>query len=253
VRRGSGVILDVVPNHMAASEDGNPFWRDLLMRAKFLDLDWRTGVSRRFSDIGELAGVRMEDPEVFETLSRQVIELARDGAIDGVRMDHPDGLANPAQYLRRFREAGIEHVWVEKILEAGEQLRDWPVEGTTGYEFANDVTALLADPAPVRREGAQGGQAELELARAGRALRAARPRVRLVAARRGGAVVRRLAPIGEQTALAQTMLKLTSARVPDIYQGDELESPNWSTRIIDARWIGTPAGALLLTRPRSSG
>jgi (1->4)-alpha-D-glucan 1-alpha-D-glucosylmutase len=143
---GLGVILDVVPNHMAASEDENPFWRDPLLRAKFFDLDWRTGASRRFFDIGELAGVRMEDPEVFEVLHRKAIELVRDGLVDGLRIDHPDGLANPARYLRRLRDAGAEHVWVEKILEPGEQLRDWPVEGTTGYEFLNDVTALFCDP-----------------------------------------------------------------------------------------------------------
>jgi (1->4)-alpha-D-glucan 1-alpha-D-glucosylmutase len=143
---GLGVILDVVPNHMAASEHENPFWRDPLLRAKFFDLDWRTGTSRRFFDIGELAGVRMEDPEVFEVLHRKVIELVREGLVDGLRIDHPDGLANPARYLRRLRDAGAEHVWVEKILEPGEQLRDWPVEGTTGYEFLNDVTALFCDP-----------------------------------------------------------------------------------------------------------
>ena len=67
--------------------------------------------------------------------------------MDGLRIDHPDGLAHPAQYLRRLTESGVEHVWVEKILEPGEQLRDWPVEGTTGYEFLNDTTALFAEPA----------------------------------------------------------------------------------------------------------
>ena len=143
---GLGVVLDVVPNHMAASEDENPFWRDPLLRAKFFDLDWRTGVSRRFFDIGELAGVRMEDPEVFEALSRKAIELVGEDLVDGLRIDHPDGLAFPARYLRRLREAGVEHVWVEKILEPGEPLRDWPVEGTTGYEFLNDSTALFVNP-----------------------------------------------------------------------------------------------------------
>ena len=65
-----------------------------------------------------------------------------------VRVDHPDGLANPRRYLERLRESGIERVWVEKILEPGERLRpEWPVEGTTGYEFLNDVTALFVDPA----------------------------------------------------------------------------------------------------------
>ena len=144
---GLGVVLDIVPNHMAATDE-SPFWRDPLWRAKFFDLDWRTGAHRRFFDVGELAGVRMEDPEVWESTHQKVLELARDGVVDGVRVDHPDGLANPRRYLQRLRESGIERVWVEKILEPGERLRaDWPVEGTTGYEFLNDVTALFVDPA----------------------------------------------------------------------------------------------------------
>jgi (1->4)-alpha-D-glucan 1-alpha-D-glucosylmutase len=141
-----GVVLDVVPNHMAASEEENPFWRDPLLRAKFFDLDWRTGINRRFFDIGDLAGVRMEDPEVFEALSRKVLELVGEGLVEGLRIDHPDGLAFPARYLRRLRDGGAEHVWVEKILEPGEPLREWPVEGTTGYEFLNDTTALFVNP-----------------------------------------------------------------------------------------------------------
>ena len=144
---GLGVLLDVVPNHMAADPEHNPFWRDPLWRAKFFDLDWRTGGHRRFFDVGELAGVRQEDPEVFETVHGTVLRLVRDGVVDGLRIDHPDGLANPARYLERLREGGAEHVWVEKILEPGERLRDWPVEGTTGYDFLNDVTALFLDPA----------------------------------------------------------------------------------------------------------
>jgi (1->4)-alpha-D-glucan 1-alpha-D-glucosylmutase len=144
---GLGAVLDIVPNHMAASEE-SPFWRDPLWRAKFFDLDWRTGVHRRFFDVGELAGVRMEDPEVWEVTHAKVVELARDGVIDGVRVDHPDGLANPRRYVERLRESGIERVWVEKILEPGEHLRgDWPVEGTTGYEFVNEVTKVFVDPA----------------------------------------------------------------------------------------------------------
>jgi len=141
------VILDVVPNHMAASDDENPFWRDPLRRAKFFDVEWRTGGVRRFFDIGDLAGVRIEDPEVFEATHAKVAELVREGLVDGIRVDHVDGLAAPARYLRRLRDAGIERVWVEKILEPGEQLREWPVCGTTGYEFANEVTALFVDPA----------------------------------------------------------------------------------------------------------
>jgi (1->4)-alpha-D-glucan 1-alpha-D-glucosylmutase len=144
---GLGVVLDIVPNHMATGDE-NPFWRDPLWRAKFFDLDWRTGMHRRFFDVGGLAGVRMEDPEVWEVTHAKVVGLVQEGLIDGVRVDHPDGLANPRRYLERLREAGIRHTWVEKILEPGERLRpEWPVDGTTGYEFLNDVTALFVDPA----------------------------------------------------------------------------------------------------------
>ncbi|HWN21364.1 MAG TPA: alpha-amylase family glycosyl hydrolase, partial [Gaiellaceae bacterium] len=107
-RQGLGMLLDIVPNHMAASDE-NPFWRDPLWRARFFDLDWRTGVHRRFFDVGELAGVRMEDAEVWETTQAKVVELVAAGLVDGVRIDHPDGLANPRRYLERLREAGVEH------------------------------------------------------------------------------------------------------------------------------------------------
>jgi (1->4)-alpha-D-glucan 1-alpha-D-glucosylmutase len=142
-----GVLLDIVPNHMAANEEENPYWRDPELREQFFDWDPRTGWYRRFFDIGELAGVRVEDPEVFAATHAKILELVGDGAVDGLRIDHPDGLANPREYLERLRGQGATRVWVEKILEPGEQLRDWPVEGTTGYEFANDATALFVDPA----------------------------------------------------------------------------------------------------------
>ena len=137
---GLGVILDIVPNHMAVSEE-NPFWRDPGLRARFFDWDAATGWYRRFFTIDELAGVRVEDPKVFATTHAKVLELVDEGLVHGLRVDHPDGLADPRGYLERLRGP----VWVEKILEPGESLRDWPVEGTTGYEFANDVTALFVD------------------------------------------------------------------------------------------------------------
>jgi (1->4)-alpha-D-glucan 1-alpha-D-glucosylmutase len=143
---GLGVVLDIVPNHMATSDE-NPFWSDGELRKVFFDVDLRTGMHRRFFDIGELAGVRQEDEAVFEATHAKIFELVRDGLVDGVRVDHIDGLANPREYLERLARAGVPHVWVEKILEGDERLRDWPVEGTTGYEFANDVTALFVDPA----------------------------------------------------------------------------------------------------------
>ena len=172
---GLGVILDVVPNHMAAGDE-NPYWRDPDRRRKFFDWDEQSGWYRRFFTIDDLAGVRVEDPWVFEATHAKVFELIDDGLVQGLRIDHPDGLADPRGYLERLPRVPV---WVEKILEPGERLRDWPVEGTTGYEFANDVTALFVDPGgeerltalyaeltgETRSFAAVAGEAKLELAR----------------------------------------------------------------------------------------
>jgi (1->4)-alpha-D-glucan 1-alpha-D-glucosylmutase len=143
---GLGILLDIVPNHMAA-DDANRWWADEDLRRKFFDIDPETGRHRRFFDVDHLAALRQEDPEVFEATHALALRLARDGVVDGLRVDHPDGLADPAGYLQRLRDGGARHVWVEKILDPGERLRDWPVEGTVGYEFLNDVAALFVDPA----------------------------------------------------------------------------------------------------------
>ncbi len=143
---GMGIVLDVVPNHMAA-DDQNRYWADPELRARFFDIDPDTGQYRRFFDIDELAGVRQEDPAVFEETHELVIALVREGLIDGLRVDHPDGLADPAAYLNRLREHGVGRVWIEKIVDPDERLRDWPVCGTVGYEFLNDACALFVDPA----------------------------------------------------------------------------------------------------------
>jgi (1->4)-alpha-D-glucan 1-alpha-D-glucosylmutase len=145
-REAPGVVLDIVPNHMAADER-NPFWADERQRSKVFDVDPATGRHRRFFTIDDLAGVRVEDSEVFELTHRKVLELVGDGLLDGVRVDHIDGLANPREYLERLRDHGVGRVWVEKILEPGEELRPWPVEGTTGYDFLNDVLGVFVDPA----------------------------------------------------------------------------------------------------------
>jgi (1->4)-alpha-D-glucan 1-alpha-D-glucosylmutase len=142
---GMGLVLDVVPNHMA-TDGANRYWADPELRARFFDLDPATGAHRRFFDIDDLAGVRQEDPDVFAATHRKVLELVADGVADGLRIDHPDGMTDPAGYLRRLRDAGAGTVWVEKILENGEALRDWPTAGTTGYEFCVDVQALFVDP-----------------------------------------------------------------------------------------------------------
>ena len=143
---GLGIILDIVPNHMGTGDE-NRWWADPDERARVFDVDPETGHYRRFFDIDDLAGVRVEDPEVFELTHGKVLSLLEDGVLDGLRVDHPDGLADPAGYLERLAAAGASRVWVEKILHPGEQLRDWPVSGTVGYEFLNDVQGLFVDPA----------------------------------------------------------------------------------------------------------
>jgi (1->4)-alpha-D-glucan 1-alpha-D-glucosylmutase len=143
---GLGIVLDIVPNHMGVSEE-NRWWADERERARVFDYDSADGWYRRFFDIDDLAAVRVEDREVFELVHGKVLELVRDGVVEGLRVDHPDGLADPAGYLRRLRDAGARRVWVEKILDPHEALRDWPVEGTVGYEFLNDAAALFVDPA----------------------------------------------------------------------------------------------------------
>jgi (1->4)-alpha-D-glucan 1-alpha-D-glucosylmutase len=146
---GLPILLDWVPNHMAATDE-NRWWADPALRERFFDVDRKTGRYRRFFDIDDLAGVRQEDPEVFQETHRTVLRLVRQGVVDGLRIDHPDGLADPAGYLRRLARGGARRVWVEKILERGEELRDWPVEGTVGYEFLNDAQGIFVDPAGER-------------------------------------------------------------------------------------------------------
>ena len=114
---------------------------------------------RRFFDVNSLAAIRMELPEVFDATHKLLLELIGRGAVNGVRIDHIDGLAYPREYLRTLQtcasgalgspaEKHAIYLLVEKILAPGEKLRgDWPVHGTTGYEFANQTTELLVDRA----------------------------------------------------------------------------------------------------------
>jgi (1->4)-alpha-D-glucan 1-alpha-D-glucosylmutase len=130
----------------------------LLERQHFRLAWWRTASDevnwRRFFDISTLAGVRVERPEVFDAVHALPFRLYAEGVIDGVRIDHVDGLAEPREYCQRLRQRlnelreGEPYIVVEKILARGEPLRDdWPVHGTTGYDFMTDVGALLHDPA----------------------------------------------------------------------------------------------------------
>jgi (1->4)-alpha-D-glucan 1-alpha-D-glucosylmutase len=150
---GLGVVLDVVPNHMAA-DDANRFWADPELRERFFDVDpfypappAPTAHWRRFFDVDDLAGIQIEREEVFEATHQLVLALVNEGVLDGLRVDHPDGLADPRQYLERLRAGGAQRVWVEKILGSEERLpADWPVTGSVGYEFLNDVCGLFVDP-----------------------------------------------------------------------------------------------------------
>jgi (1->4)-alpha-D-glucan 1-alpha-D-glucosylmutase len=228
---GLGLILDIVPNHMAASLE-NPWWRDVIEHgemsryARHFDIDWtrpltlpflgeafdtalqhgdisvkpdpltgklslayfdsyyplapdttgdlrlddKTAIAelherqpwrlicwrnapfelsyRRFFEITGLVGMRVEDNAVFADTHRLILELVHSGAVDGLRVDHVDGLADPKGYLERLRKAtGPDcYLTVEKILGEGEQLPDdWPVSGTTGYEFIASLSDALVD------------------------------------------------------------------------------------------------------------
>jgi len=117
--------------------------------------DWRVAAEeinyRRFFNINDLAGLRMESPEVFERTHRLVGDLIERGDVQGLRIDHIDGLFDPRAYCERLQEGfGPLYVLVEKILAHYEALPDWPVAGTTGYDFVNQVLGLFIDPAGER-------------------------------------------------------------------------------------------------------
>jgi (1->4)-alpha-D-glucan 1-alpha-D-glucosylmutase len=121
---------------------------------------WRTAFDeinyRRFFDVNELAGLRMEDPAVFADTHRLLLDMVAEGLVTGIRIDHPDGLYDPAAYFEALQTAVQErigqpgrrmYVLAEKILGRGERLReDWQVHGTTGYGFLNTLNGLFVLP-----------------------------------------------------------------------------------------------------------
>ncbi|EDH8340599.1 malto-oligosyltrehalose synthase, partial [Salmonella enterica subsp. enterica serovar Typhimurium] len=125
---------------------------DLHERQPWKLMSWRDAARslsyRRFFEVTGLVGMRVEDKTVFDDTHRLILELVRTGAVDGLRIDHIDGLADPKAYLARLRqEVGPAcYITVEKILAKGEQLPDdWPVSGTTGYEFIASLAEVLVD------------------------------------------------------------------------------------------------------------
>jgi (1->4)-alpha-D-glucan 1-alpha-D-glucosylmutase len=156
----------VLAAHDPSNAEGRELLHKLLERQSYRLAWWRAASDeinwRRFFDINGLAGVRVERPEVFDATHAKILSLYASGLIDGVRIDHVDGLADPRGYCRKLRrqldtahEARPAHlqsvrpvIWIEKILFAHERLpRDWLTDGTTGYDFMNEVAAVLHDPA----------------------------------------------------------------------------------------------------------
>jgi (1->4)-alpha-D-glucan 1-alpha-D-glucosylmutase len=124
----------------------------LLAQQHYRLTDWHDAATqlnwRRFFDIDTLIAVRVEDPDVFNATHQVLLRLVDEGLIDGLRIDHPDGLADPAGYLDRLASAtGRAWVVVEKILAPDEELPDWSCAGTTGYDTLALVGGLFVDPA----------------------------------------------------------------------------------------------------------
>lgn len=164
-----GSVMQVIERNLARFDSSQPEGFDrlhqLLERQHYRLASWRTAGDdinwRRFFDINELGGLRVERPNVFEATHGKIFELIARGLVDGLRIDHIDGLADPRGYSRKLRRrvegllsqrpAGTElahlPIFVEKILGPDEQLHeDWGVDGTTGYEFMNQVSLLQHDP-----------------------------------------------------------------------------------------------------------
>ena len=170
-------VVDYHDNHFPIATDDGPraeqllqagaapdpgALHELLERQSYRLAHWRVAGDainyRRFFDINALAALRMEDPVVFDTTHRLLLELVRAGQVDGLRIDHVDGLYDPAAYLERLRAAAAAlpgrpvYLWIEKIAAAFERLREaWPVEGTTGYGFANLLNGLFVRASSKRR------------------------------------------------------------------------------------------------------
>lgn len=163
---GRAAIEAALQRYSSASVDGRRRLGALLSRQPYLLAPWSQAWQRinwrRFFDINELVAIRPDRPQVFEATHALVLDLYAKGLIDGLRIDHIDGLVDPRGYCRQLRGRlqALEHLRpadagpgpaylvVEKILAPDEPLRgDWPVDGTTGYEFMDQVAAVLHDPA----------------------------------------------------------------------------------------------------------
>ena len=165
-------LRHVIERHSPQSAEGRALLHRLLERQHYRLAWWRSATDeinwRRFFDVIDLAGLRVQETAVFEAVHGTVFRLYQEGLIDGFRVDHVDGLADPRSYCQKLRRrlkklaaerpaqapGGAPYLIVEKILAPGELLAtDWHTDGTSGYVFMNQVGALLHDPrgeAPLR-------------------------------------------------------------------------------------------------------
>ncbi|RYD48071.1 MAG: malto-oligosyltrehalose synthase, partial [Verrucomicrobiaceae bacterium] len=145
--RYDGVEVPLAPGHDRAvsADDLSMLHNQQHWRLRHWELE-RDGIShRRFFNVTSLVGMRVEDPAVFEATHRLIIDLVEAGLVDGLRVDHIDGLADPKGYLDQLAKVLPDTpVWVEKILVGDEALdRQWKAVGTTGYEAARLIARLL--------------------------------------------------------------------------------------------------------------
>src|SRR5690606_20830995 len=155
-------VAPLIERGLAAyrGEAGAAAMHRLLERQHYRLAYWRVAFAavnyRRFFDINDLAGLRVERPAVFRAIHPLVTRLIAAGQLQGLRLDHIDGLRDPAQYIRRLRQLitkargksrrGLYWIGIEKILGHGESLPSFPgVAGTTGYEWLNVIGHVLAD------------------------------------------------------------------------------------------------------------
>lgn len=145
-------VCEVIDRAIAELNGNLDALDDFLNQQNYRLAYWKTADQqlsyRRFFDVNTLIGLRVEREYVFEETHALILDWLRRGVIDGVRVDHPDGLRDPQEYLNRLRQfAPDAYIAGEKILEPGEFLRkSWPIEGTSGYDFMNVAAGVLVDP-----------------------------------------------------------------------------------------------------------
>ncbi len=145
-------IWEAIDRSVAELNENLDALDDFLNQQNYRLAYWKTADQqlsyRRFFDVNTLIGLRVEREYVFEETHALILDWLKRGVLDGVRVDHPDGLRDPLEYFKRLREhAPDAYIVGEKILEPGEFLREsWPIEGTSGYDFLNEVAGVLVAP-----------------------------------------------------------------------------------------------------------